>query len=97
MVSFSPEIDISSHLVMVMMRVIILSIMIYLMRRSLMLSTRVAAIDAIWKLRHVNCDAGENIIQINIHTYTIFNMKIYIFKVIILKMLILISYLYQYL
>ena len=67
MVSFSPEIDISSHLVMVMMRVIILSIMIYLMRRSLMLSTRVAAIDAIWKLRHVNCDAGENIIQIDIH------------------------------
>ena len=52
-VSFSPEIDISSHLFIIMMRVIMMIIMIYLMRRSLMLSTRVAAIDAIWKLRHV--------------------------------------------
>ena len=51
-VSFSPEIDISSHLAVIMVKVIMI-IMIYLMRRSLMLSTRVAAIDAIWKLQNV--------------------------------------------
>ena len=60
-VSFSPEIDISSHLIMIVMRVIMIMIvrrviminMNYLMRRSLMLSTRVAAMDAIWKLRNM--------------------------------------------